>query len=116
MAIVWLWIVLLHFNLTNQTHPDFLAEDTENKPWRPIPAKRISHKDAVRARYVCGLACVLMSGYVGGVGLVGVYAVFMGLAWVYNLFGGARNGFAKNGVTGLGLCCLALGTTFVAGE
>ncbi|KAI0767688.1 hypothetical protein C8Q74DRAFT_1318229 [Fomes fomentarius] len=47
--IAWVWVNLLHFDVANQSlRPD---EDAANKPWRPIPSKRISQPHARMLRW-----------------------------------------------------------------
>lgn len=45
-ALFWLWINLLPFNIDNQRHPDSVAEDMLNKPWRTLPSERMTSKQA----------------------------------------------------------------------
>lgn len=113
MAVLWLWLVLLQFNLINQTV--LPEEDVENKPWRPIPAGRISLQNAISARWISILTCGLVSSYFGAPVFV-QSVLFTCMASLYNFCDGDRNGFAKNLITGLGTYSLALGTTLVAGE
>ena len=42
----WLWLIILKFCLHNQRHTEFIEEDAINKPWRPIPAKRVTQEQA----------------------------------------------------------------------
>jgi len=41
-ALLQIYLSLLLFSLHNQHHPSSILEDTINKPWRPLPAGRIS--------------------------------------------------------------------------
>ena len=41
-AFFWSWLNTLVFNLSNQRHSKAVAEDALNKPWRPLPAGRIT--------------------------------------------------------------------------
>ncbi|KAI0860603.1 UbiA prenyltransferase family-domain-containing protein [Xylaria cubensis] len=45
-TIAWLWIHILVADLSNQRLPESVCEDKVNKPWRPIPAGRITPRDA----------------------------------------------------------------------
>lgn len=113
LAVFWLWSILLQFNLINQTV--LPEEDAENKPWRPIPSGRISLRDAIVARWISIPACALVSLNFGTPVFV-ISVLFTCMASAYNFCDGDRNGFAKNLITGLGSCSLALGTTLVAGK
>ncbi|KAF6744380.1 UbiA prenyltransferase family-domain-containing protein [Ephemerocybe angulata] len=111
-AIFWLWIVLLQANLSNQTSSP--EEDAGNKPWRPIPAGRISLRNAVIAHRISIPACALLSLYFSPAVLVSclLFTFFLSL---HNDFDGAKNGFAKSLLNGFGYIMLALGTTLIAG-
>ena len=41
-TILWIYLNLLALDLSNQRLPSSIVEDSINKPWRPIPAGRIS--------------------------------------------------------------------------
>ncbi|KAH7097303.1 UbiA prenyltransferase family [Auriculariales sp. MPI-PUGE-AT-0066] len=45
-AIVWIWLNLLRFNVSNQRRPESVREDALNKPWRPLPSGRLSTDEA----------------------------------------------------------------------
>lgn len=66
LAAFWVWIHLLLFNTSNQTQPGALAEDAQNKPWRPLPANRISHASARRLFYATSILCIAFSYVAGG--------------------------------------------------
>ena len=84
--ITWLWINLLLFNISNQRLPGSALEDAINKPWRPIPAQRIT---AIQSRWLLlGLVpLVLVYSYV--VGVLWYSLVLIALTWMYNDLGGA---------------------------
>ncbi|KAH7141993.1 hypothetical protein EDB81DRAFT_948249 [Dactylonectria macrodidyma] len=42
VALYFTWHLTLCFNLGNQRQPQSVIEDGTNKPWRPIPAGRIT--------------------------------------------------------------------------
>ena len=62
---VWLWLFLLQFCISNQSLS--VDEDTANKPWRPIPAQRISITSALWLRWMLLPLCLLISIAVYGV-------------------------------------------------
>ncbi|KIY69048.1 hypothetical protein CYLTODRAFT_442935 [Cylindrobasidium torrendii FP15055 ss-10] len=47
----WVWFELLGFNTANQTAGASPDEDALNKPWRPVPAKRITLENAKTLRH-----------------------------------------------------------------
>ncbi|KAJ2918911.1 hypothetical protein MD484_g1507, partial [Candolleomyces efflorescens] len=110
-AVFWLWSVLLQFNLINQTV--LPEEDAENKPWRPIPAGRITLRNAIILRWISIPLCAMLSSYFGTATLVSCI-LFTFFASLYNFCDGDKNGFVKNLINGFGSCSLALGTTLVA--
>lgn len=40
--VFWVWINLLCFVIDNQRQPESIGEDLLNKPWRPLPSRRLS--------------------------------------------------------------------------
>ncbi|ESK83983.1 hypothetical protein Moror_7500 [Moniliophthora roreri MCA 2997] len=44
LVLVWVWTHLLQANVSNQNYS--AGEDIINKPWRPLPAKRITERQA----------------------------------------------------------------------
>ena len=61
--IFWIWLHLLQFCVSNQcVNPE---EDAVNKPWRPIPAGRITVSQAQNLRWVLVASCLLLSLYRG---------------------------------------------------
>lgn len=113
MAVLWLWSLLLQFNLMNQT---VSLEDTENKPWRPVPSGRISLHNARIARWIIIPACIIISWVCGGAPVLAPCVVFICGGMPYNFHGADKNGFVKNLMNGLGLSTLALGTALVASK
>lgn len=41
-ALFWVWINYIPFAINNERDASAIAEDMINKPWRPLPSKRIS--------------------------------------------------------------------------
>ncbi|PSN61886.1 hypothetical protein BS50DRAFT_603986 [Corynespora cassiicola Philippines] len=112
LVVFWVWIVLLPFNIDNQRRPAAVEEDAANRPWRPLPAQRMSPKQAARLEMVLHSVAVAYSWRVGGLrqSLTG-----MVLGWVYNGLGGAdRSCVAKNAVNALGYVTFSMGAVSVA--
>lgn len=109
--ILWSWSNLFLFNLHNQRHASAIAEDAVNKPWRPIPAGRLSSREATRAMYCMYPVAFAISWEIGGL-LPCVLEAFLCL-W-YNEWGGASDPFLKNILNGLGFACFFAGPLEVA--
>jgi 4-hydroxybenzoate polyprenyltransferase len=88
----------------NQRSPYSVEEDAINKPWRPMPSKRITRNqlnlllNAVRL-----LSCILSYR----LSVVMMYAMYFVLLAGYNDFGGAdRSGVSRNIFCGTAFACL----------
>lgn len=46
------FVNLLNFDLSNQRHPESVAEDKTNKPWRPLPSRKVTPEQIRRALHV----------------------------------------------------------------
>ncbi|KAF2113571.1 hypothetical protein BDV96DRAFT_661773 [Lophiotrema nucula] len=65
LVVFWVWIVLLPFNIDNQRRAEAIEEDRMNRPWRPLPSKRLSPEQAFRTMlvgHVAGIAYCLVVG------------------------------------------------------
>ncbi|KAI1377876.1 hypothetical protein F4677DRAFT_453652 [Hypoxylon crocopeplum] len=109
--LLWSWSNLFLFNLHNQRHPSSITEDALNKPWRPLPAGRITPKQTTRIMYMMYPVVIMVSLVVGG-----QIPCFMGVLFYiwYNELGGAANPFYKNLLNGLGLASSFSGPLEVA--
>lgn len=104
--LLWSWSHLLLFNIHNQRHPSSIAEDAINKPWRPLPAGRITPEQTNRLMY-CVYALVLaVTATVGG---KGPSLLELALCLWYNELGGSANPFLKNLLNASGLVCFFAG-------
>ena len=56
---MWIWVNLLEINIANQSLD--ADEDTMNKPWRPIPSRRISHSTARALHWALLPLCLVLS-------------------------------------------------------
>ncbi|PLB38294.1 UbiA family prenyltransferase [Aspergillus candidus] len=45
-ALTWTLLTLIPFAISNQLSPSAIAEDTLNKPWRPLPQNRLTRTQA----------------------------------------------------------------------
>ncbi|KAH6714280.1 UbiA prenyltransferase family [Leptodontidium sp. 2 PMI_412] len=106
-SVLWTWMNLWIFNLSNQRLPNSVLEDSINKPWRAIPSGRLTSEEARRLLLISIPAVFLATLYLGG----SKESLFlMVLTWIYNDLGAAEEHFLIRHVNN------ALGfTTFGAG-
>ena len=110
----WTWINLLPFAIDNQRQPSAIKEDAMNKPWRPMPSKRLSERAAFNLVLVLYPAAIISSFYFGA--LRQCLTLLM-LGYWYNDLGGAdRNFLIRNFINACGFICYASGATEVASQ
>ncbi|OCB91948.1 kinase-like protein [Sanghuangporus baumii] len=110
----WIWLILLQFNLSNQTVSP--AEDQNNKPDRPLPAGRLSYRSALILRWLMPFVCLAWSySYSKEVAVACLVGCF--LTWVYNEAGFASGHWAgRNIVNGLGMASFETAASLIAGK
>ncbi|QGA18552.1 hypothetical protein EYB26_006237 [Talaromyces marneffei] len=106
-ALLWLWGVLMVFDINNQNSPESIEEDRLNKPSRPIASGRISPAAASNLLYVM-IAVTLFISYVNGV-IPETLALFV-LYWLYDNQGGNEDWFMRNLLAAGGYIFYALGS------
>lgn len=112
VVILWTWSTLLPFDINNQNHRDAITEDAVNKPWRPLPLKRISTTTAHYLMIGLYMTNTLVSYYLGALNQ-SVVLIVLGI-W-YNRLGGAdRSCFEKNLINSLGYASFITGALAVA--
>ena len=90
---LWTWLNTLVFDLANQRLSESVLEDRLNKPWRPLPAGRISQKQARRLLF---LAIPISLGVIHlGIGATEETALLFCLTWMYNDLGGSDENFLE---------------------
>jgi 4-hydroxybenzoate polyprenyltransferase len=100
------------FVLANQRLPDAVTEDALNKPWRPIPAGRIT---MARARRLLIVAVPLSYGAVCVLGGKEETLLLYGLTWMYNDLGGSDEHYAvRNGIIAVAYGLYSAGAMRVA--
>lgn len=113
-VLFWTWINLLPFAIDNQRHPDAIREDQINKPWRPLPSRRLTLQHAKLLMLAFYPAALLFSIYTGST-LQCLTLVFLGRA--YNGLGSAdRSCIMRNLTNAAGFLCYASGATIVASQ
>ncbi|KAH8690687.1 UbiA prenyltransferase family-domain-containing protein [Talaromyces proteolyticus] len=112
---LWVWINVLLFSISNQRSEEAMVEDAINKPWRPLPAGRISPSQARRLLLVgIPLVVALCHSYLGAVQET---IVCLLLTWMYNDLGGADEHFLiRNGVNSAAYFAYGCGAMRVAGS
>ncbi|EJT97261.1 hypothetical protein DACRYDRAFT_84823 [Dacryopinax primogenitus] len=78
---VWIWIHQLQCNINNQLVS--ISEDKDNKPWRPLPAGRITSPQAQQLHGVVTILCLLLST-IGGYKMVVASAALMFTCLLYD--------------------------------
>lgn len=110
--ILWMWLNILAFTVSNQRLPNSIAEDAVNKAWRPLPSGRLTPTQARRLLLVVIPTLLIITRSLGG-----MEVTIMGLilTWMYNdLEGGDDSYITRNLINSLGLTAWSIGTTSVA--
>lgn len=111
LMLLWSWCNIFLFCLHNQRSLETIAEDKLNKPWRPIPAGRLTPGQAKQILYFMHPLCFLVGLKIGG---FWPYVILVTFHVWYNEFGGASNPILKNVHNGVGVCCFLAGPLEVA--
>ena len=110
-VVLWTWLNIVLFTLSNQRLPDAVKEDAINKPWRPLPAGRITGFQAMQLLLV-GIPIVFFASfYLGGVEET---VLLTCLNWMYNELGGAEDYIGRNLLLAATYACYCSGSVKVA--
>ena len=110
--LLYVWINLLPFNISNQASSDAIKEDRINKPWRTLPSGRMTPQQAQHLMFAFYLFALGLSSMTGGL-RQSVTLVCIG-TW-YNHFAGADSScLVRNLINGLGYVCFTSGAMEVA--
>ncbi len=111
LAVFWCWINLLPFAISNQCQPGAIREDLLNKPWRPLPSKRLSPSQARVWMSTLYPLAVCVSAFLGGLKQSLALICF---GHCYNDRGGANVNFlVRNIINAAGFISFAFGATDV---
>jgi len=113
-VIFWTWFHVLQFDVSNQTLDP--GEDELNKRDRPLPAKRITYRNALILRWALVPACWTLSACYS---LETVYAsmALTALTAIYDECGAHAGHWAiRNLVNALGFVAFEVGASLVAGN
>ncbi|OAX34007.1 hypothetical protein K503DRAFT_747963 [Rhizopogon vinicolor AM-OR11-026] len=108
----WIFLHLLQFDTSNQILD--VEEDIKNKPFRPLPAGRISPRDATILRWSLVPICWISSVLHGGTVLFSSMLLVL-FTIIYNELQGSRHWISKNLVTAMGFTTFEVGGTLIAG-
>ena len=112
LVLTWTWLNLLPLAMNNEHRQADVEEDKKNKPWRPIPAGRLSAEETKSLMLTCYVAAILGSAYLGG--LVECLALII-QGWIYNELGAANDSFlTRNVMNATGYMTFAAGAAKVA--
>ncbi|KDQ61305.1 hypothetical protein JAAARDRAFT_191392 [Jaapia argillacea MUCL 33604] len=110
---LWIWIHLLLCNVSNQARSE--SEDAVNRPWRPLPSKRISQRQAVALRWITVAFCIIWSASYN-VGLVYITLALFVTTFLYDECGLASHPIGKNLCNIGGYTTFELGATTILGH
>ncbi len=108
-AFFWTWLNLLQFTVSNQSlNP---TEDARNKPYRPIPAGRLTQAQAKTLRWTLLPLCLLLSYYhdILPVGLFFALGVLLHNELKYD-----SQPFTRNALNAFGYATFDYGATMIA--
>ncbi|MCJ1243255.1 hypothetical protein MMC30_000452 [Trapelia coarctata] len=111
-TLLWTWLNTLVFVLGNQRLPESAKEDSLNKPWRPLPAGRITTRQATHL-LMASIPLTFVATYFLG-GLEETVALFV-FDWMYNDLGGSDESYIiRNLLIAAGYVCYSAGAMRVA--
>ena len=111
LVLLWTWINLLPFAISNQRHTQAIQEDGLNKPWRPLPSQRLTQaraKTLMLASYVTAYVFSLLTN-----GTKSCLAL-ISPGWWYNEKNGAESCAIRNFINAAGYIGFVYGAVEVA--
>ncbi|KAI0543530.1 UbiA prenyltransferase family-domain-containing protein [Xylaria curta] len=112
VALFWVWINLLPFNIDNQRRAEAIVEDMLNKPWRTMPSGRMTAMEAKILMFCLYVTALYISMRIGGTKQC---LTLMLLGFMYNELRLAdRNWFSRNVINALGFYCFTSGALDVS--
>ena len=112
LTLLWIWMNLLPFTINNQKNLDAIMEDKMNKPWRTLPSRRMTPRQAERLMLVLYPLAVGLSQLAGGL-RQSVGLVLLG-TWYNNFAGGDISCLLRNFINACGYVCFTSGAMEVA--
>lgn len=111
LVLLWTWLNLLPFNISNQRQPIAIEEDLVNKPWRPLSSGRLTPRQATLLMLSFYPIALTVSFYVHGLRSC---LTLMALGWWYNDYNGAENCGTRNLINAAGYLSFMYGAFEVA--
>ncbi|KAL2043851.1 hypothetical protein N7G274_003371 [Stereocaulon virgatum] len=111
LVLLWTWLNVLPFNISNQRQPSAIKEDFLNKSWRPLPSRRLTTKQAKVLMLGGYTVATAFSLYCHGTKSC---IVLMLLGWWYNDQNGAENCWIRNFINAAGYLSFVYGAVEVA--
>lgn len=112
LVLLWIWMNLLPFTINNQKTLEAIKEDEMNKPWRTLPSRRMTPRQAEGLMLALYPLSVGLSWLTGGV-RQSVGLIVLG-TWYNNFGGGDTNFFVRNLINACGYVCFTSGAMEVA--
>ncbi|KAI0649668.1 hypothetical protein C8Q79DRAFT_1006024 [Trametes meyenii] len=109
---LWIWLNLLQFCISNQTPS--IEEDRVNKPWRPLPAGRISLKNTGTLRWVLLPVCLAISSLNGTV--FAACAVLTAATPAHNDMDLGSYWHTRNLLNAVGYAAFNIGAAFISSD
>jgi hypothetical protein len=110
-VVLWVWLNLLLFNVSNQIQDTSIEEDRENKPWRPLPSQTIAQPQA-RILYMTLWPLVLIISAVTGGIIPSISLQILGFA--YNELHWADSWYFRNPINAGGYLSFIVGAVEAA--
>ena len=112
LVLLYVYMNLLPFTISNQKSPIAIKEDAINKPWRTLPSGRMTTRQAERLMSILYLLALRLSSVTGGL-KQSVALVVLG-AWYNNFAGSDSNCLVRNLLNAAGYICFTSGAMEVA--
>lgn len=112
-VVFWVWLHLLQFDISNQLMDP--EEDKHNKPDRPLPAKRISYRNATIMRWVLVPLCWGISAQYSPYVLCASVALVAFTVIYDELHAHSGHFVVRNVVNAAGFASFELGSTLISG-
>ncbi|KAI0746359.1 UbiA prenyltransferase family [Daedaleopsis nitida] len=112
LGMIWIWIHQLMCNVSNQARSQL--EDAINKPWRPLPARRVTEQQAITLRWVTVFICFGISALIGP-DLILITVGLLLTTLLYDEMGLAGHFIGKNLCNIAGYTSIEIGATKLVG-
>ena len=109
---LWTWINLLPFAIDNQRQPAAIMEDRLNKPWRPLPSRRMKPAEAKVLMLLFYPAASGISFWIGGIRQC-LFLIVLGY-WYNDCKGADTSWVSRNFINASGFLCYTSGAMEVA--